>query len=50
MEFDVGLNKLVDFLLFEKEWPFIFTSAHLSETYKAIEEFADIYDIELKRD
>lgn len=49
MEIEETLLRLVDFLLFEKEWGDEVTGLHLAMIFDAIAEFGEIYDVDVKR-
>lgn len=49
METKETLLRLVDFILCEKEWGDEVTGLHLAYFFDAIAEFAEVYDIEIRR-
>lgn len=49
MEIEETLLRLVDFILFEKEWDDSLTGLQLAHFFDAIAEFAELYDIDVRR-
>jgi hypothetical protein len=49
MEIEETLLRLVDFILFEKEWEENIDGLHLARFFDAIAEFAELYDINLRK-
>jgi hypothetical protein len=49
MEIEETLLRLVDFILFEKEWEEDIDGLYLARFFDAIAEFAELYDINLRK-
>lgn len=49
MEIEETLLRLVDFILFEKEWEKDIEGIHLARFFDAIAEFAELYDINVRK-
>lgn len=49
METKETLLRLVDFILFEKEWEEDIDGLHLARFFDAISEFGELYDIDIRR-